>query len=148
MMIERILLVSEDESLCAQVEQCSKSRWQVAREASLQAAQQALNRESFDLVIADGQLPDGAGAHLLNNLNAVPGRPMMVVVFSRDAPAGRSTGPASSVATLPSRKCSMPGLRRRAVLLALVLSVTGLAVVARTAPRWSNATGAGHVVGT
>ncbi len=87
MMIERILLVSEDESLRAQVEQCSKPRWQVAREASLQAAQQALNRESFDLVIADGQLPDGAGAHLLNNLNAVPGRPILVVVFSPDAAA-------------------------------------------------------------
>jgi DNA-binding NtrC family response regulator len=87
MMIERILLVSEDESLRAQVEQCSKSRWQVVREASLQAAQQALNRESFDLVIADGQLPDGAGAQLLNNLKAVPGRPMLVVAFSPGAAA-------------------------------------------------------------
>jgi len=70
-----------------QVEQCLKPRWQVAREASLQVAQRALNRESFDLVIADGQLPDGSGAHLLNNLNAVPGRPILVVVFSPDAAA-------------------------------------------------------------
>jgi DNA-binding NtrC family response regulator len=87
MMIERILLVSEDDSLRAQVEQCLKPRWQMAREASLQAAQQVLNRESFDLVIADGQLPDGAGTQLLDNLKAVPGRPILVVVFSPDAAA-------------------------------------------------------------
>ena len=87
MMIERILLVSEDEALGVQVEQCLKPRWQVATESSLQAAQQALNRESFDLVIADGQLPDGPGAHLLGNLNAVPGRPILVVIFSPDAAA-------------------------------------------------------------
>jgi len=87
MMIERILLVSDDESLRSQVEQCLLSRWQVSREASLEAAQQALNRELFDLVIADGQLPDGAGAHLLDNLRALPGQPILIVVFSPDAVA-------------------------------------------------------------
>ena len=87
MMIERILLVSADEALHTQVEQSLKPRWQVTKEASLQAAQQALNRELFDMVIADGQLPDGPVAHLLDNLKAVPGRPILVVVFSPGAAA-------------------------------------------------------------
>ena len=87
MIIERILLVSDDEALRGQVEQCLLRRWPVAREPSLQAAQQTLSREPFDLVIADGQLPDGSGAHLLDNLKAVPGQPILLVVFSPAAAA-------------------------------------------------------------
>lgn len=82
MMIERILVASADEALRARIEQCLKPHWHVTRESSLQSAQQALSRDAFDLVVADGKLPDGAGAHLLENLKAVPGRPLLVAVFS------------------------------------------------------------------
>lgn len=89
-MIERILLVSDDEPLRRQLEQCLQPRWQIAREPSLEAAQQALNREPFDLVIADGQLPDGEGAQLLDNLKAVPGQPILLLVFNPAAAASAS----------------------------------------------------------
>ncbi len=82
MMIERILLVRDDEFLRRQVEQCLLPGWQVAMETSLEAGQQALNREPFDMVIADGQLPDGAGAQLLDNVKAVHGHPLLLLVFS------------------------------------------------------------------
>jgi len=81
MMIERILLVSADERLRDEFEQSLRWRWQVVKEASLESAQQTLNRESFDLLIADGQLPDGAGTQLLDNLKAVSGQPLLIVVF-------------------------------------------------------------------
>lgn len=87
MFIERILLVSADEPLRRQLEQCLLPRWQVAMEASLAAAQQALNREPFDLVIADGHSPVGAGAQLLDYLKAVHGHPLLLVVFSAGAAA-------------------------------------------------------------
>jgi len=87
MMIERILLVSADEPLRGEVGQALQRRWQVAEEASLEAAQHALNRESFDMVIADAQLPDGAGTQMLDTLKAVSGHPILVVVFSPGAVA-------------------------------------------------------------
>lgn len=49
---------------------------------NLQQARQALESNSFDLIILDMSLPDGSGLELLPFLNRQTGLPMPVVVFS------------------------------------------------------------------
>jgi DNA-binding response OmpR family regulator len=57
---------------------------------NLQEAKQKLEQETFDLILLDLSLPDGSGLEVLPKVNAEPGRPTPVVIFSAQE-VGRET---------------------------------------------------------
>ena len=69
---------------------------------TLHEATKILNRERFDLVILDLNLPDGSGEDLLSRINR-PGRPSVpVIVFSAN-PAAQGTAERVSAVLVKSR---------------------------------------------
>ncbi|GAB4116179.1 MAG: hypothetical protein OHK0050_21950 [Roseiflexaceae bacterium] len=79
----RILHVEDDSDIVAIIRGILGQMADVIHAADLQAAQQLLHTEQFDLILLDMHLPDGYGAHLLPVIQHIP-QPPPVVVFSAD----------------------------------------------------------------
>ena len=79
-----ILHVEDDEDTQKVVEMILKSVATVTRVRNLRDAREQLGRRTFDLVLLDPGLPDGAGLDLIGELKDPEGRSVPVVVFSAD----------------------------------------------------------------
>jgi DNA-binding NtrC family response regulator len=81
MAIEKILLLEDEAVVRKNLEQQLRSRrYEVASAQSLADARTYLNKDSFDLVIADVRLPDGDGTELLRQLQARAQKPPIVMI--------------------------------------------------------------------
>ena len=81
MSLERVLVVDDEPPVQRAMEDLLKRRRiTVTLANSLAAADAALARESFDLVMLDVRLPDGDGHVLLERIMAMPVHPLVVVV--------------------------------------------------------------------
>ena len=76
-----VLLVDDDaeftEVACTIIEFLGH---EVLTAATLKEARDWLEKETFDHVLLDFMLPDGSGAHLLNELDALPKRPRVTLI--------------------------------------------------------------------
>ncbi len=81
MSIEKIIVLEDDLILRKNLEQQLRQRhYEVVAVETLAAAQNALAKETFDLMFVDVRLPDGDGTELLWQLQTRPQRPLVVVV--------------------------------------------------------------------
>jgi DNA-binding NtrC family response regulator len=81
MSLERVLVVDDEPPVQRAMEDLLKRRRiTVTLANSLAAAEAALARETFDLVMLDVRLPDGDGHVLLERIMAMPVHPLVVVV--------------------------------------------------------------------
>ena len=66
MPIEKVIVVEDDQIVRNNLEQClRRRRYDVASTATIEGAQDYLNRDNFDLIFIDVRLPDGDGTDLL-----------------------------------------------------------------------------------
>ena len=76
-----VLLVDDDaeftEVACTIIEFLGH---EVLTAATLKEARDWLEKETFDHVLLDFMLPDGSGAHLFNELDALPKRPRVTLI--------------------------------------------------------------------
>ena len=81
MSFEKALII-EDESVVRNFlnEIFVRRRCAVTTATTLAEAETAISRESFDLVVLDIRLPDGDGQKFLEQLAALPERPLVIVV--------------------------------------------------------------------
>jgi DNA-binding NtrC family response regulator len=87
MVIERILLLEDDEILRRDVEERLRVRGQTVVTAStLAAAREQVLRDRFDAIIADVRLPDGSGADLLPQLRTRIPRPIVIMISDFGSP--------------------------------------------------------------
>ncbi|MGA2246159.1 MAG: sigma-54 dependent transcriptional regulator [Verrucomicrobiota bacterium] len=81
MSIEKIIVLEDDAIVRSNLENfLRRQRFDVASAPTLAAAQDFLNRDSFDLIFMDMRLPDGEGIELLKQLQTRPQRPLAVVM--------------------------------------------------------------------
>ena len=81
MPIEKIIVVEDDLIIRRSLEaQLRKRRCEVLAAPTLAAAQEALGKDTFDLVFLDVRLPDGEGTDLLKELQQRPQRPLVVIM--------------------------------------------------------------------
>ncbi len=81
MLIEKVGVLEDDSLLRNNLEQQLRKRgYEVSPVATLAAAQRLLATDSLDLMILDVRLPDGEGTDLLDNLQTLPHKPLMVVI--------------------------------------------------------------------
>ncbi|MFM1770102.1 MAG: Transcriptional regulatory protein ZraR [Verrucomicrobiota bacterium] len=124
MMIQRILLVAA-ESLRPHL----AGERRVRSVPTLAEAQQALDEESADLVLAAGTLPDGAALDLVPHLETMPGHPLLVVLTEVNEAPGIEDGVAHGVFDFLAPAPSGAALRR------LLLRVEELRRARRAATR-------------
>jgi DNA-binding NtrC family response regulator len=87
MIIERILLLEDDPGLRKDVTELLRSeQYHVCPVGTLAEAHECLNREHFDLILADVRLPDGSGSDLLAQLRSRPVRPLIVMITGFGSP--------------------------------------------------------------
>ncbi len=80
MPIEKIIVLEDDLIVRKNLEQqLRQRRFDVASAATLAAAQELLNKDSWDLIFVDVRLPDGDGTDLLRELQNRPQRPLVVI---------------------------------------------------------------------
>jgi len=81
MAFEKVLIIEDDRMIRGLQEEIFRRRnFTVTLAESLNEAEAAIARESFDLVMLDIRLPDGDGHHFLERLAALPERPLVVIV--------------------------------------------------------------------
>lgn len=80
MMSQRLLLVGTDAALALPTPSCP-----VRAVPTLAAAQQCLDDEPADVVLAAATLPDGTGLDLVPHLETIPGRPLLVLLGGNQA---------------------------------------------------------------
>jgi DNA-binding NtrC family response regulator len=81
MPLEKIIVLEDDVIVRKNLEQqLRQRRYEVAAVANLAAAQELLARDTFDLMIVDVRLPDGEGTDLLQQLQARPQKPLVVII--------------------------------------------------------------------
>jgi len=81
MAIERILVVDDETMITKSISEALRSkRYSVSTAPSLERAERLLNREPFDMVLLDVNLPDGKGTDLLERLSAIPQKPLIVMM--------------------------------------------------------------------
>ena len=80
MSLEKILIV-EDEQVVRNLLQSifARHKYAVSCAVNLAEAQAAMQRESFDLIMLDIRLPDGDGQKFLEQIAALPERPLVVM---------------------------------------------------------------------
>jgi len=80
MPIEKVIVLEDDQVVRKNLENClRRHRYDVAAAATIAAAQEFLNKDSFDLIFLDVRLPDGDGTDLLKAIQARPQKPLVVV---------------------------------------------------------------------
>jgi DNA-binding NtrC family response regulator len=80
MPIEKVIVVEDDQIVRNNLEQClRRRRYDVASVATIEGAQEYLNKDNFDLIFIDVRLPDGDGTDLLKTLQQRPVRPLAVI---------------------------------------------------------------------
>ncbi len=81
MPIEKIVVLEDDLIVRKNLEQQLRSRrYDVAAVSTIAAAQECLDRDTFDLMFVDVRLPDGEGTDLLRQLQQRPQRPIVVMM--------------------------------------------------------------------
>ncbi len=81
MPIEKIVVLEDDLIVRKNLEQQLRSRrYDVAAVSTIAAAQECLDRDTFDLMFVDVRLPDGEGTELLRQLQQRPQRPIVVMM--------------------------------------------------------------------
>ena len=81
MPIEKIIVVEDDQIIRRSLEaQLRTRRCEVMAVATLEAAKEALAKDTFDLVFLDVRLPDGEGTDWLKELQSRPQRPLVVIM--------------------------------------------------------------------
>lgn len=81
MPIEKIIVLEDDPIIRKNLEQQLRARrYDVAAVSTIAAAQDYLDRDTFDLMFVDVRLPDGEGTELLRQLQQRPLRPIVVMM--------------------------------------------------------------------
>jgi DNA-binding NtrC family response regulator len=81
MPIEKIIVVEDDQIIRRSLEsQLRQRRCEVMAVATLEAAKEALSKDTFDLVFLDVRLPDGEGTDWLKELQARAQHPLVVIM--------------------------------------------------------------------
>jgi DNA-binding NtrC family response regulator len=81
MPIEKILVLEDDMIVRKNLEQqLRQRRYDVCGTETLAEAQEALSKDTFDLMIMDVRLPDGEGTELLRELNSRAHKPLIVMI--------------------------------------------------------------------
>lgn len=80
----KILHVEDDEDIVQVVSVLLKDVADIHGEPTLKGAKERIEKENFDLVILDMDLPDGSGIDLLSRLESKNGKTTPVLVFSAD----------------------------------------------------------------
>jgi DNA-binding NtrC family response regulator len=81
MPIEKIIVLEDDLIVRKNLEQMLRQkRYDVASAATVEAAQEYLAKDNFDLIFLDVRLPDGEGTDLLKVLQSRPQRPLAVIM--------------------------------------------------------------------
>ncbi|GDY21795.1 acetoacetate metabolism regulatory protein AtoC [Verrucomicrobiota bacterium] len=81
MPIEKIIVLEDDPIVRKNLEQQLRARrYDVAAVSTIAAAQDYLDRDTFDLMFVDVRLPDGEGTELLRQLQQRPLRPIVVMM--------------------------------------------------------------------
>ena len=81
MPIEKIIVLEDDLIVRKSLEsQLRYRRYDVASASTIEAAQELLAKDNFDLMIVDVKLPDGDGTDLLKQLQLRAIRPLVVMI--------------------------------------------------------------------
>ncbi len=81
MAIEKILVIDDELVIRKNLEDLlRKKRYSVVSAATIADAERYLARDPFDLVFTDIHLPDGVGTDLLERINALPHKPLTVMI--------------------------------------------------------------------
>jgi two-component system, NtrC family, response regulator len=85
----RVLIIDDDESICAILSQMvMKSGHDAVSAYSIDEGLKALSSGTFDVVFLDVQLPDGNGLDLLPKIVATPSEPEVIIITGRGSPDG------------------------------------------------------------
>src|ERR1051325_3072247 len=80
MPIEKVIVLEDDVIVRNNLEQVlRRRRYDVAAVSTIEAAQDYINRDNFDLIFLDVRLPDGDGTDLLKTIQQRPMKPLCVV---------------------------------------------------------------------
>jgi DNA-binding NtrC family response regulator len=81
MAIEKILVVDDEKFIAKSISESLRvKRYSVSTADSLAKAEKLLERDSFDIMLLDVNLPDGKGTDLLERLSATPQKPLIVMM--------------------------------------------------------------------
>ena len=81
MPIDKIIVLEDDQIVRKNLEQQLRARrYDVAAVSTIAAAQDCLDRDTFDLMFVDVRLPDGEGTELLRQLQQRPQKPIVVMM--------------------------------------------------------------------
>ena len=81
MPIEKIVVLEDDPVQRKNLESLLRyRRYDVASVTTIAAAEDLINKDNFDLMLVDVQLPDGDGTELLRRLQAKPSKPLVVIM--------------------------------------------------------------------
>jgi DNA-binding NtrC family response regulator len=88
MSIEKAVVLGSDSILRSNLENyLRRSRYDVASAATIETARDYLNRDNFDILFTDLTLPDGSGVDFLQELQARPQKPLVVITAGAGAVA-------------------------------------------------------------
>src|SRR4051812_17567168 len=82
MVLDKVLLLINDEISRQHLEKQLQACYDLTSAPTLAAAQAALGKGHFDLIIADVELPDGTAIDLLDQLQSSPIKPLVVIISS------------------------------------------------------------------
>ena len=86
MSIEKAIVLGSDSSLRSHLENyLRRCRCDVAAAATIADARNYLNRDNFDIIFTDLVLPDGSGMGFLQEIQARPQRPLVVITANAGA---------------------------------------------------------------
>ncbi|MDX1952374.1 MAG: sigma-54 dependent transcriptional regulator [Verrucomicrobiota bacterium] len=81
MPIEKIIVLEDDLIVRKNLEQLLRNRrYDVAAVQTIEAANELLSKDNFDLIFVDVRLPDGEGTDLLKQLQSRPQKPLVVMM--------------------------------------------------------------------
>ncbi len=81
MAIDKVIVL-DDEMIIRRTleEQLRRRRYSVATASCLEEVNQILEKDHFDLILADARLPDGSGTELLERFESQPDSPLVVII--------------------------------------------------------------------
>src|SRR5437016_3254417 len=80
MLIQKVLLVADEELVRSDLEKQLLPRYELASAATIAEGQEKLSGENFDLIITETALPDGTALELLQQLAARGALPLVIVI--------------------------------------------------------------------
>jgi len=81
MPIEKIIVLEDDQIVRRHLEQqLRQQRYDVASTETIAGARDLMAKDTFDLIFLDVRLPDGEGTDLLREMQALPQKPLVVMV--------------------------------------------------------------------